>query len=171
MAIHRVRLFARSAGTERVAANANAARDPLASFPYSQCQTAQSSSFPRRVFYPRVPCFRFASPSPNRGAGGAPGGGILISIALVRRDPTFARRSRPGQTGTGLSALHPGDFGPAPRSASPALPPARSRGQPRCPGVAPGAAEVPNLPGRGYGRTPGRHTSLRLRDRLRRRPS
>jgi hypothetical protein len=62
---------------------------------------------------PRV-CFpsasRFTSRAPNRGAGGAPGGGILISIALVRRDPTFARRSRPGANRNGPLGAPPWRF-------------------------------------------------------------
>src|SRR5262249_31993076 len=150
---------------------------------------ARPPSFPRRVAAARVllsapapplldasasmsalnPCR--CEPTPNRGAGGAPRDSILISIALVRRDPTVARRSRPGANRNGRLGAPPWRFlGPLP-ALGPELPPARSRGHPRRPGVAPGGAEVPNLPSRGYGRTPGRHTSLRLRDRLRRRPS
>src|SRR5262249_35180694 len=66
----------------------------------------------RDAFLPRVPCFRFSftSLAPNRGAGGAPGGGILISIALVRRDPTFARRNRPGANRNGPPGAPPRRF-------------------------------------------------------------
>ena len=122
---------------------------------YSRCQTAQSSSFPRRVSAPGfsfllVPRLRRSfggyvchcpcrcEPAPQTRGGGAPGGGNFIRRALVKARTTFARRGRPGQTGTGLSALHPGDFGPAPRSPSPQLPAAPSRGRPSLPGVAPG---------------------------------
>jgi hypothetical protein len=95
---------------------------------------------PRRICLPLPLPLRAR---PQRGAGGAPGGGILIRRALVKARTTFARRGRPGQTGTGLSALHPGDFGPG----------------------------LPNLPGTVYEPRPGRHSPLRLQDRLRRRPS
>ncbi len=87
------------------------------------------SSFPRRIaasgfsafLFPgrlrrsvggyvcRSPC-RCEPPRPR--GGGAPGGGILIPVALVRRDTTFAKRGRPGQTGTGLAALHLAVLGP-----------------------------------------------------------
>jgi hypothetical protein len=94
----------------------------------SPLQTAHASSFPRRVSAPRVSLSSFfALPSPKlrrvclpvplplrarpqRGAGGAPGGGILIRRALVKARTTFARRGRPGQAGTGLSALQPWRF-------------------------------------------------------------
>ena len=82
-----------------------------------------------------------------------------------------ARRGRPGQTGTGLAALHLAVLGPLravrPRSCL-RLP---LRGRPSLPGVAPGRPKVPNLPGTVYEPRPGRHSPLRLQDRLRRRPS
>ena len=69
------------------------------------------SSFPPRVFCARVLRFLCSRhPPPKRGAGGAPGGGILNWRALVKARTTFARRGRPGQTGTGLSALQPWRF-------------------------------------------------------------
>jgi hypothetical protein len=117
-----------------------------------------------------LPLRRWSS-APKRGAGGAPEGGSFIRRALVKARTTFARRGRPGQTGTGLSALHPGDFGPAPRAAAPELPPGPSRGRPSLPGVAPGARRPRTSRARFTSRGPGRHSPLRLQDRLRRRPS
>ena len=128
MAIHRARFFARSAGAERVAANARAVGHPLASFSYSRCQTAhppslklrraskqarhslgvggQSSSFPRRVFVRR-----FSLPlrvlHPEARGGGAPEAGHWHF-----RRACEARRLASRATGGRLSALQRGDFRP-----------------------------------------------------------
>jgi hypothetical protein len=90
-------------------------------------------------------------PAPNRGAGGAPGGGILNCRALRKgahhvceTRPSGANRNGPLGAPT-LAVL--GSL----RAAAPQLPAAPSRGRPSLPGVAPGRPKVPNLPGRGYG--------------------
>ena len=87
--------------------------------------TAQPISFPQRIFCARVgasvslylhrisAAFTGASagsrPSPwrqlqlrprNEGAGGAPGGVLPLTVALVRRDTTLARRGPSRATGT-----------------------------------------------------------------------
>jgi hypothetical protein len=61
---------------------------PLASIPYSPCQTAQFFSFPRRVVVRGFVSFRFAShlPPELRGRQSAGGGSLAFPVALARRD-------------------------------------------------------------------------------------
>jgi hypothetical protein len=109
--------------------------EPLAMVSNSRCQTAQSSSFPRRVYAPRVclscsprPCPRLRCRG-RRNLGGNPGssnpiaprtrGGwsadrrtLLSCVARARRDHHAPVRPGP------LSALHRGDFRPGTRAGS-----------------------------------------------------
>ena len=159
-----------SAGSRARCRRRGVADAPLASFPI---HISNSAVF----FVPAARCcarvclpFLFSASDPQPEGRRSAGRRYPHSVALVRRDTTFARRGRPGQTGTGLAALRPGDFGPAPRSPSPQLPAAPLRGRPSLPGVAPGRPKVPNLPGTVYEPRPGRHIPLRLQDRLRTTP-
>ena len=100
----------------------------------SRCQTAQSSSFPRRDYAPGFVCLvrpglargfgveaavtLAAIPAaaiplhPDRGVDGAPTGALFLFVARARRDHPV-----PGATGTSLSALHRGGFRPGTRAA------------------------------------------------------
>jgi hypothetical protein len=92
--------------------------------------------------------------------------------ALVKARTTFARRGRPGANRDGpLGAPTLAVLGPLRALRLRSWPAAPLRGRPSLPGVAPGRPKVPNLPGTVYEPRPGRHSSLRLQDRLRRRPS
>jgi hypothetical protein len=88
--------------------------EPLAVIPHSRCQTAQSSSFPRRVdacgfVLPLAPLrFRFGGRAPmtltlatsafpchpHRGVDGAPTAHLLTFVALARRDLRALRRGQ-----------------------------------------------------------------------------
>jgi hypothetical protein len=152
----------------------------------SRCQTAQSSSFPRRVYAPGFVCPVRPGPArgfgveaavtsaaipaaaiplhPERGVDGAPTGALLSCVARARRDHHAPVRPGP------LSALHRGDFRPGTRAGSSgsgtgsAQRPVRRRTKARRDGV-PG-------PPRGAVRAAvaGRHSLLRLKDRLRTTP-
>jgi hypothetical protein len=112
-----------------------------------------------------------AASRPERGAGGAPGGGSLSRRALrKRREPRLRDAAVRGKPERASRRSNPGGFGPAPRIASRSCLRLSPRGRPLLPGVAPGRPKAPNLPGTVYEPRPGRHTSLRLRDRLRKTP-
>jgi hypothetical protein len=155
--------------------------------------TAQPISFPRRVLRVRVvasaslyisaisalrlPTLRRANPpSPgrphhlrprNEGAGGAPGGALPFTVALVRRDATLARRGPSRATGTPPLGAPPWRCRPRNRS-GPALR-IRPEGCSR-PAIAHGGLRHRAFRSRAY-RRGRRHSPLRLLDRLRRRPS
>jgi hypothetical protein len=97
--------------------------------------------------------FLFSSrpPPPNEGRAERREAVSSVVALSVKARTTFARRGRPGQTGTGLSALQPWRFWA--RSALRLRSRLRLRcaGDPGSPGVASGRPRVPNLPGRGYG--------------------
>jgi hypothetical protein len=108
--------------------------EPLAMVSNSRCQTAQSSSFPRRVYAPGFVCpvrpglargfgveaavTLAAIPAaaiplhPERGVDGAPTGALFSFVARARRDHHAPVRPGP------LSALHRGDFRPGTRAGS-----------------------------------------------------
>jgi hypothetical protein len=78
-----------------MAAELAARCEPLSVISISRCQTAQIISFPRRISAPGF-C-DFASPTPNRGVGGAPRnvrvlGGTPVGYAITRRTRRLARR-------------------------------------------------------------------------------
>ena len=135
----------------------------------SRCQTAQSCSFPRRVVAPGFSLF--LSRHPRRGVGGAPTGALsLLSRLRDATDPRERGAARPMTRDARLSALHRGDFRPGAALPSPALPPdpcsellaARSSCL---------AGGVPDLPSpRLRAAAAGRHSPLRLQDRLRKTP-
>jgi len=154
--------------------------------------TAQPISFPQRIFCARVgasvslylhrisAAFTGASagsrPSPwrqlqlrprNEGAGGAPGGVLALTVALVRRDATLARRGPSRATGTPPLGAPPWRCRPRNRS-GPALR-IRPEGCSR-PAIAHGGLRHRAFRSRAY-RRGRRHSPLRLLDRLRRRPS
>ena len=82
-----------------------------------RCQTAQSSSFPRRIVAPGW-VLVFAS-DPERGAGGAPTGALfLLSRGETRPIRTQRGAGRPMTRDARLSALHRGDLQPSPGCAS-----------------------------------------------------
>ena len=60
-------------------------------WPYSRCQTAQSSSFPRRVVAPGFSSFPFAS-IPEGGVGGAPTGALFRCRVCETRRSALVRR-------------------------------------------------------------------------------
>ena len=86
----------------------------------------------RRFFVPasrpcaRVLCFLSSQPTPNRGAGGAPGGALPNVSRSYGATSRLRGVSRPAQPGRRLSALHRGVVGPGP-APSPALPPDPAR--------------------------------------------
>ena len=133
--------------------------------PASRRGSAQPVSFPRRVcasgccflFFLSPPHLRClcrrsgglapeilasaADPTPNRGAGGAPGGALPNVSRSYGATSRLRGVSRPAQPGRRLSALHRGVVGPGP-APSPALPPDPARrllvGQAVVPGCGPG---------------------------------
>ena len=139
-------------------------------FPSSRCQTAQSSSFPRRVLRPGF--VLVIASIPERRGGRSADRRTISFVAFVRRDCPHQRgAARPMTRDARLSALHRGGFRPGAALPSPALPPdpcsellaARSSCL---------AGGVPDLPSpRLRAAAAGRHSPLRLQDRLRRRPS
>jgi hypothetical protein len=157
------------------AASASGTHKPRTrSEPYSLFK--QPISFPRRVF--RARGFRnFASFTPNRGVGGAPRNVRVLGGTPVGRIMTrYARRLRgalrPMTRDARLSALHRGGFGlPGPRfrlrhclriRAASSSQPGRSAWR---------AGSRASRGERLRAAAAGRHASLRLQDRLRRRPS
>ena len=110
--------------------------------------------------------------SPDRGGGGAPGGGIHYSVApvIARRHVCEAwavPRNRDDASRRSTVTV----LGPVPALRLRSCLRVRRAGDPRCRVLASGRPRVPNLPGTVYEPRPGRHLPLRLRDRLRRRPS
>jgi len=103
----------------------------------------------------------------NEGAGGAPGGALPFTVALVRRDATLARRGPSRATGTPPLGAPPWRCRPRNRS-GPALR-IRPEGCSR-PAIAHGGLRHRAFRSRAY-RRGRRHSPLRLLDRLRRRPS
>jgi hypothetical protein len=122
----KARRSAPSAETECVAADAialeRAVADAARVVRYSQCQTAQSSSFPRRV---SAPGFLLSSsrPTPTRG-GRSAGRRTGSPVALARRDTALARRGPSRATGTAPLSAPPWRFlAEGPRVMCPTVPP------------------------------------------------
>ena len=159
--------------------------EPLAMVANSRCQTAQSSSFPRRVYAPGFVCpvrpglargfgveaavTLAAIPAaaiplhPERGADGAPTGALFSCVARARRDHHAPVRPGP------LSALHRGDFRPGTRAGSSGSGTGSAqrlvRRRPK-----PGGTGSRASRGAVRAAAAGRHSSLRLKDRLRTTP-
>jgi hypothetical protein len=90
--------------------------------PYSQCQTAQFSSFPRRVSAPEF-LLSFSRPTPTRG-GRSAGRRTGSPVALARRDTALARRGPSRATGTAPLSAPPWRFSAeGPRVMCPTVPP------------------------------------------------
>ena len=97
--------------------------EPLAVVSNSQCQTAQSSSFPRRVVAPGF--VLDVRVRPRTRGGRSADRRTCSNVARVRRDLIRTRRgaARPMTRDARLSALHRGDFRSGAALPSPALPP------------------------------------------------
>jgi hypothetical protein len=137
----------------------------------------------RRAFARGV--ISFASPTPNRGVGGAPRNVRVqrhpLGVHMTRHARRLRGALRPITRDARLSALHRGDFSPGAALPSPSAPAAMQR---RAFAFRIRAASS-SQPGRSAWRAgsrasrskqlraaaAGRHSPLRLQDRLRRRPS
>jgi len=133
----------------------------------SRCQTAQSSLFPRRVSAPGF-VFILSRPSLTRGGRSADRRTCVV-VARARRDFRAQRgAARPMTRDARLSALHRGGFRPGAALPSPALPPCSELLAARSSCLAGGVPDLPSL--RLRAAAAGRHSPLRLQDRLRKTP-
>ena len=109
-----------------------------ADFQFSRCQTAQSSSFPRRVVAPGwCPCDR-VHPRMEEWAERRQAHYFICRVSETRRIRTQRGAARPMTRDARLSALHRGDFWPGAALPSPAFPPDPYSDAPRSQVVMPG---------------------------------
>jgi hypothetical protein len=136
----------------------------------SRCQTAQFLRSRARCCARVLFCLCFGLLRPTRGRAERREAVSSVVALSVKARTTFARRGRPGQAGTGLSALQPWRFWARSALRLRSCLRLRRAGDPCCRVSRPVGQGSRTSRGADTDRGAGRQSSLRLQDRLRTTP-